>query len=129
MSVSRTTTRTIERGVRIASKSRSGSPCEHVKQQLHAFVDYSNCEKQELGKLNTKMSNYVSRVKMLENENNKLMGAITEIQAGWGEASRQVREQYEQNLFDMRGRIDDVAHLKTIADVRHKRAVYGESLF
>jgi len=124
MSVQRTTTRTIERGVRIASKSRSGSPCEHVKQQLHAFVDYSNCEKQELGKLNTKMSNYVSRVKMLENENNKLMGAISEIQAGWGEASRQVREQYEQNLFDMRGRIDDVAHLKTIADVRHKRAVY-----
>lgn len=124
MSVSRTTTRTIERGVRIASKSRSGSPCEHVKQQLHAFVDYSNCEKQELGKLNNKMSNYVSRVKMLENENNKLMEAISEIQAGWGEASRQVREQYEQNLFDMRGRIDDVAHLKTIADVRHKRAVY-----
>jgi len=28
----------------------------------------------------------------------------------------------------MRGRIDDVAHLKTIADVRHKRAVYGNDL-
>jgi len=124
MSVQRTTTRTIERGVRIASKSRSGSPCEHVKQQLHAFVDYSNCEKQELGKLNDKMTNYVGRVKMLESENNKLLGAIADMQAGWGEASRQVREQFEQSLFDMRGRIDDVAHLKTIADVRHKRAVY-----
>lgn len=123
MSVSRTT-RTIERGVRVISKSRSGSPVEHVKQQLHAFVDYSNCEKQELGKLNDKMSNYVNRVKMLEGENNKLMGAIHDMQANWGEASRQVREQYEQSLFDMRGRIDDVAHLKTIADVRHKRAVY-----
>lgn len=124
MSVSRTTTRTIERGVRVASKSRSGSPTEHVKQQLHAFVDYSNCEKQELGKLNDKMNTYVGRVKMLENENNKLMSAISDMQATWGEASRQVREQYEQSLFDMRGRIDDVAHLKTIADVRHKRAVY-----
>lgn len=124
MSVQRTTTRTIERGVRIASKSRSGSPCEHVKQQLHAFVDYSNCEKQELGKLNDKMTNYVGRVKMLESENNKLLGAIADMQAGWGEGSRQVREQFEQSLFDMRGRIDDVAHLKTIADVRHKRAVY-----
>ena len=124
MSVSRTTTRTIERGVRIAAKSRSGSPCEHVKQQLHAFVDYSNCEKQELGKLNTKMGSYVNRVKQLEGENTKLMREINDMQATWGEASRQVREQYEQNLFDMRGRIDDVAHLKTIADVRHKRAVY-----
>lgn len=124
MSVSRTTTRTVERGVRVASKSRSGSPTEHVKQQLHAFVDYSKCEKQELGKLNNKMNNYVNRVKMLENENTKLMGAISDMQAAWGEGSRQVREQYEQNLFDMRGRIDDVAHLKTIADVRHKRAVY-----
>jgi len=123
MSVSRTT-RTIERGVRVISKSRSGSPVEHVKQQLHAFVDYSNCEKQELSKLNDKMSNYVNRVKMLETENNKLMGAIHDMQSNWGEASRQVREQYEQSLFDMRGRIDDVAHLKTIADVRHKRAVY-----
>lgn len=124
MSVSRTTVRTIERGVRIASKSRSGSPCERVKQELHAFVDYSNCEKQELGKLNDKMSNYVNRVKMLENENHKLLSSIHDIQATWGEGSRQVREQFEQSLFDMRGRIDDVAHLKTIADVRHKRAVY-----
>lgn len=124
MSLTRTTTRTVERGVRVASKSRSGSPTEHVKQQLHAFVDYSNCEKQELGKLNDKMSNYVGRVKMLENENHKLLGAISDMQAGWGEASRQVREQFEQSLFDMRGRIDDVAHLKTIADVRHKRANY-----
>lgn len=124
MSVSRTTTRTIERGVRVASKSRSGSPCERVKQELNAFVDYSNCEKQELGKLNDKMGSYVNRVKMLEVENNKLLAAIADMQANWGEASRQVREQFEQSLFDMRGRIDDVAHLKTIADVRHKRAVY-----
>lgn len=123
MSLTRTT-RTIERGVRVISKSRSGSPCEHVKQQLHAFVDYSNCEKQELGKLNDKMGTYVGRVKMLEVENNKLMGAIHDMQASWGDASRAVREQFEQSLFDMRGRIDDVAHLKTIADVRHKRAVY-----
>jgi len=52
------------------------------------------------------------------------MAAIHDMQATWGDASRQVREQFEQSLFDMRGRIDDVAHLKTIADVRHKRAVY-----
>jgi chromosome segregation ATPase len=123
MSVSRTV-RTIERGVRIASKSRSGSPCERVKQELHAFVDYSNCEKQELGKLNDKMTNYVGRVKMLETENHKLLASIHDMQATWGDASRSVREQFEQSLFDMRGRIDDVAHLKTIADVRHKRAVY-----
>lgn len=123
MSVSRTV-RTIERGVRLVSKSRSGSPCERVKQELHAFVDYSNCEKQELGKLNDKMTNYVGRVKMLETENHKLLANIHDMQATWGDASRSVREQFEQSLFDMRGRIDDVAHLKTIADVRHKRAVY-----
>ena len=124
MSVSRTTVRTIERGVRYVTNSRSTSPGEHVKQQLHAFVDYSNCEKQELGKLNTRMGSYVNRVKQLEGENTKLMREINGIKVNWGDESRQVREKYEQSLFDMRGRIDDVAHLKTIADVRNKRAAY-----
>jgi len=106
------------------TNSRSTSPGEHVKQQLHAFVDYSNCEKQELGKLNTRMGSYVNRVKQLEGENTKLMREINGIKVNWGDESRQVREKYEQSLFDMRGRIDDVAHLKTIADVRNKRAAY-----
>jgi len=124
VSVSRTTRHTVERGVRYVSKSRSASPCEHVKQQLHAFVDYSNSEKTELGKLNTRMGSYLGRVKQLEGENTKLLREINDVKAHWGEESRQIREKYEQSLFDMRGRIDDVAHLKTIADVRNKRAAY-----
>jgi len=120
----KTTITTIERGIRTTSKSRSVSPVEHVKHQLHAFVDHSNTEKLELSKLNNKMGTYLNRVKALEQENTRLMRDISDMQNTWGEATRQVREQFEQNLFDMRGRIDDVAHLKTIADVRFKRAQY-----
>jgi chromosome segregation ATPase len=133
--MSNRTVRTIERSVRVTSKSqsskertsvrtRSGSPIEHVKQQLLAFVDHSQIEKSELGQLNERMSVYVNRVKALENENTKLMRDINEVQSTWGDGTRQVREQFEQNLFDMRTRIDDVANLKTIADVRNKRASY-----
>jgi hypothetical protein len=133
--MSNRTVRTIERTVRVTSKSqsskertsvrtRSASPIEHVKQQLLAFVDHSQIEKSELGQLNERMSIYVNRVKALENENTKLMRDINEVQSTWGDGTRQVREQFEQNLFDMRTRIDDVANLKTIADVRNKRASY-----
>lgn len=131
------TTRSIERGVRVISKSqtgskerqmrssRSGSPVEHaLKQQMIAFVDHSNLEKSELGKLNERMNQYVQRVKSLENENKSLMQHINETQLNWGSDTREVREKFEQNLFDVRTRIDDVANLKTIADVRNKRAQY-----
>ena len=136
----RTTVRTIERGVRVTSNSksasskertsrvssRSGSPaCDlHVKQQLHAFIDHSNLEKNELGKLNERFCAYVERVKALECENSRLMSDIHDAQSSWGDDTRKVREAYEQNLFDLRTRIDDVANLKTIADVRNKRSSY-----
>lgn len=142
-STARSTVRTIERGVRISSKttskertssktrvsSRSGSPIEHVKQQLQSFVDHNNLEKSEMHKLNDRMSSYVNRVKLLENENTKLMKDINEIQLHWGDGTRKVRDTYEQNLFDMRTRIDDTANLKTVADVRHKRAQYENGEF
>jgi intermediate filament protein if len=142
MSQTRTTVRTIERGVRCASShsksskerarsssrvsSRAGSPaCDlHVKQQLHAFIDHSNLEKSELGQLNQRFSCYVNQVKQLECENSRLMGDISDLQSHWGDDTRGVRDAYEQNLFDLRTRIDDVANLKTIADVRNKRSSY-----
>ena len=110
--------------------SRSGSPIDmHVKQQLHAFMDHSNVEKNELTKLNEKFSCYVDKVKRLENENIKLMGDIGNAQAHWGDETRQIREHYEPNLFDVRTKIDDVANLKTIADVRTKRCQYENNEF
>jgi hypothetical protein len=133
------TTRSIERGVRVVSKSqhcssskerqtrssRSTSPIEHaLKQQMIAFVDHSNLEKSELGKLNDRMNQYVQRVKSLETENKSLMQHINETQLNWGSETRDIREKFEQNLFDVRTRIDDVANLKTVADVRNKRAQY-----
>jgi intermediate filament protein if len=143
MSTTRTTVRTVERGVRVTSKSqssrernnsssrkssRSGSPMElAVKQQMQAFVDHSQMEKSEMTKLNERLGVFVNRVKTLECENTKLMRDINDIQNHWGEGTRQVRDTYEQNLFDMRTRIDDVANLKTIADVRNKRAQYETS--
>jgi chromosome segregation ATPase len=45
-------------------------------------------------------------------------------QSHWGEGTRKIKEQYEQSLFDLRGRIDDVANCKTVAEVRNKRAQY-----
>lgn len=137
----RTTVRTIERGVRVCSNSksqsskerassrvssRSGSPaCDlHVKQQLHAFVDHTNIEKNELSKLNNRFCAYVEMVKALECENTRLMAEIHDAQSHWGDETRKVRDCYEQSLFDMRTRIDDVANLKTIADVRNKRSSY-----
>lgn len=115
-----TKTTIIERGIR----TKSMSPVANVKQHLNAFVDQSNNGRQELGKLNDKMGNYLSRVKALEHDNSKLMREIYEMQNTWGDATRLIREQYEQNLFDARGRIDDVAHLKTIAEIRTRRADY-----
>lgn len=136
----RTTIRTIERGVRSTGKSlstnnlalnphgqtshRSSSPIEHVKQQITAFVDHSQIEKTELSKLNDRMAAYVNTVKTLENENNRLMYEITDRQNTWGDETRKIRDQYEQSLLDVRGRIDDVANAKTHADVRNKRAQY-----
>jgi hypothetical protein len=136
----RTTVRTIERGVRVCSNSksqsskerasrvssRSGSPaCDlHVKQQLHAFIDHSNIEKNELGKLNARFCAYVEKVKALECENHRLTADVHDARCHWGEDTRKVRECYEQSLFDLRTRIDDVANLKTIADVRNKRSSY-----
>lgn len=93
----RSTVRTIERGVRCGPKSqshnnltitarsssghRSSSPAvDHVKQQLCAFIDHSQIEKCELAKLNDRMSTYVNRVKCLENENQKLMCNIHDMQ-------------------------------------------------
>lgn len=93
----RSTVRTIERGVRSGPKSqshnnltitarsssghRSSSPAvDHVKQQLCAFIDHSQIEKCELAKLNDRMSCYVGRVKCLENENQKLMCNINDMQ-------------------------------------------------
>ena len=117
-----------ERQQQIMRSSRSGSPIEHaIKQQMLAFVDHSNLEKSELGKLNERMNQYVNRVKMLENENKHLMQNINEIQLHWGSETRDVREKFEQNLFDVRTRIDDVANLKTVADVRNKRAQFEHS--
>lgn len=136
----KSTLKTIERGVRVASKSqstnnlsirtrtssghRSSSPIEHVRQQLTAFADHSHLEKSELSKLNDRMSAYVNRVRMLENENKSLLREIDDTQAHWGDDTHKVREEYEQSLFDVRGKIDDVANMKTIADVRNKRAQY-----
>ncbi len=135
MSLSRTTIRTVERGVRIQSRSRervttkivsrNESPADlHVKQQIHAFVDQSHLEKNELNKLNERMAAYLNRVKALENENGKLKKDVGEVQLNWGDETRKIRETYEQSLFDLRGRIDDVSNLKTLADIRNKRAQY-----
>lgn len=46
------------------------------------------------------------------------------LKAHWGEGTRKIKEQYEQTLFDLRSRIDDVANCKTVAEVRNKRAQY-----
>lgn len=129
----RSTVRTIERGVRIGNKSlsttnlepnRSSSPIEHVKQQLNAFVDHSLVEKSELSKLNDRLGAYVNRVKTLENENSKLLNEINERQGSWGEETRRVRDQLEPTLLDVRSHIDEVAKAKTYADVRNKRAQF-----
>jgi hypothetical protein len=142
----RTTVRTIERGVRMgksqsqtnlvvvrqrssSSNHRSTSPTQQVKQQLVAFVDQSHAERDELNKLNNRMACFVSKAKQLEAHNVQLSKEIQDIQCHWGDATRAIREQYEQTLFDMRGRIDDVSSLKTIADVRNKRASYENDEF
>lgn len=128
MTSSRITVRSIERGVRLAkshSAHRSPSLEQHaLKHQMAAFVDHSHVEKTELSQLNERMSQYVHRVKALESENKRLLQSVDEAQLSWGGETREVREKYEQSLFDARQRIDDVANLKTVADVRNKRAQY-----
>jgi hypothetical protein len=139
----RTTVRTIERGVRLGQKSqsstnlvvancrhrsgsnpRSTSPCENVKHQISAFVHQTHAEKDDLNNLNARMSQFVCKAKNLEAQNHCLTKEIQDMQLHWGDGTRLIREQYEQGLYDMRGRIDDVSGLKTIADVRNKRAHY-----
>lgn len=107
----RSTVRTIERGVRCGPKSqsqnnltitarsssghRSSSPAiDHVKQQLCAFIDHSQLEKNELAKLNDRMSSYVNRVKCLECENQKLMCNISDVQVGFTSS----RKSYSINI-------------------------------
>jgi len=126
MSVAKVTQTTIERGVRVVSTADNDMT---VKKQLTAFLGYSLDEKKELDQLNSKLSSFIKRVRHLEAENSHLLGAINNMHATWGEDTRKVREQYDQNLLEMRGCIDEVAHLKTIADVRNKRAAYESGEF
>jgi predicted nuclease with TOPRIM domain len=101
----------------------------NVKKHLEHFLEYSNDEKQELSKLNSKMNSYLSRVKMLETENTRLLMSIGQMQTTWGDESRKVREEFEQNLLDTRQGIDEISHLKTVSDIRHKRWAYGKWWF
>lgn len=124
MSKTVTNLTTIERGVRVANSANDIEV--NVKKQLENFLEYSNDEKAEMTKLNSKMNSYLTRVKMLEDENTRLMINIGQMQSTWGDESRKVREEFEQSLMDTRQGIDEIAHLKTVSDIRQKRWAYGE---
>lgn len=125
MSTTATNLTTIERGVRVANSALNDIEV-NVKKQLENFLEYSNDEKAEMTKLNSKMNSYLTRVKMLEDENTRLMINIGQMQSTWGDESRSVREEFEQSLMDTRQGIDEIAHLKTVSDIRQKRWAYGE---
>ena len=74
----------MERAVKLSSKFRTESPCAAVKQELTSIIDYSNAEKLELDKLNSKMSAYITKVKNLELENKRLITEIDETKQQWG---------------------------------------------
>lgn len=116
------TIRTIERGIRVAPTNEIElTPEKHIKQQLQSFLLHSEHEKKDMNKLNDQMSSYVGRVKALENENVKLLRDLQELKRTWGSETREIRTQFDGDLYDVRTRIDDTANLKAIADVKLKR--------
>lgn len=66
---------------------------------------------------------------MLEDENKSLLDKIGETRQRWGYDTRDVRDKYEQHLFDVRTRIDDEASLRALSDVRTKRAQFEAGEF
>jgi hypothetical protein len=135
-----TVVKTIERAGRVSSQprrealtlmrlSRSHSPIDHVKQQMAAYVGQSHLEKAEMNRLNDDMLIYLDKVKILEDENKNLMDKIHETRMRWGYDTKDVRDKYEQHLFDVRTRIDDEANLKALADVRNKRSQFETNEF
>jgi hypothetical protein len=93
------------------------------KQQLNSYALKSVIEKTEMGELNTKMKNYLIRVRELELENQEWLNAINDIQDQWCDGTKQVKSDYEGPLIDMRTIVDDACSSKSNAEVKVKRLV------
>ncbi len=122
MSALRIKTSTIERGVRLLPEKSS----ETVKETVEKFVEAAKCDKAEMLELNNRMDSYITQVKYLEIENNKLLDSINYYRHTWGDKTRDVTRENELNLCDMREKLDEVAASKTKSDIKTQRACYGK---
>ncbi|CAF1616248.1 unnamed protein product [Rotaria sp. Silwood1] len=114
----------IEHGYRNVDSSIGRSGLEVVRNLAIQRED----EKREMQELNSKFSNYLERVKFLENQNRKLQLQLDELKQKWGFESGQVKDKYDETLRSLRKQIDDVTRDKALAELRAKRAEYDASL-
>lgn len=80
-----------ERAVKVASHFPSENPCPQIKREISGIIEYSNAERQEMDKLNSKMSAYVGQVVKLEQENKELIDQIHDMRTNWGFETNGVR--------------------------------------
>ncbi len=79
-----------ERAVKLSSKYNPESPCAGVKEQLKSIIEFSKDEKNEMDKLNSKLSSYITRVQKLQIENKDLIKEINEVKTNWGQQTQDV---------------------------------------
>ena len=126
-------TTTIERGVRVVnSNGASGDDYSvaPVKALAVAAIKLKrDQEKQELVRLNERFAAYIERVKFLEGQNKKLLADLDDLRQKWGDESKQIKERFEPELLDARGKIDDITRDKAKAEIRAKRSEYEATNF
>lgn len=117
-------TRTIiERGIR-EKGAFSGDPSASNIQTLKSMISQRVDEKREMQELNDKFASYLERVKFLENQNKRLESDLTELRSKWGFESGKIRDQFDNDLDNLRRQLDDATSEKALMELRLKRALY-----
>jgi intermediate filament protein if len=114
----RTIRRTVEHGVRQVSELGGKG------EALALMREQRDHEKQELIQLNDRFSNYLDRVKYLEQTNKQLQNTLDQLRSKWGFDSDRFKSQFEPQLNDLRKTIDLATVDKAKAEIRAKRAEF-----
>lgn len=83
-----------ERAIKVASHFHSENPCPQIKREISGIIEFSNAERQEMDKLNSRMSAYVGQVVKLEQENKELIDQIHDMRTNWGFETNGVRDRF-----------------------------------
>ena len=80
--------------MKLTSHFHAENPCPRIKREISGIVENSTSERNEMDKLNNKMSAYVQQVVKLEQENKELIEQIHNVRTNWGFETNGVSSRY-----------------------------------